>query len=888
MQPITTAERDRICSEALNTYLFDHVWNEPVSEYRVNIRPMLLKERSVIGTLALADTTLVLPTVNTAYYVWAINAADFNTGLKLPTNEWVDGVTVSSTYRTLIHFYGINGAIFHKAFVYFRYSCHRDTIFIAAEKAMVTKCIPANSVDNVFLTVYYDSDLTNEIQVLSICPETIRRLPAHQLSIDNFLAQVDNPDQLQIYHNGVEITDVNNPPVPEVGEYYDLILDRNIIFAFDVDITSVSDNPVYFSDQDSCWKQLVHIPKALNPENKLLTHNTCDFFVRRAMVDDVHGYYLHRASERSITQVTHNDFGIPLFIMDAYRDYLETQLVNLHIVVRQHEKDNVLVRDASFIDLLYCDKHTDADIIRILTGNGPAEIPWWKAANLEASPYVKMMFDTPNLNHIEHMPEYVAALGFYQVIQILCRRVCDTILTEDQPTGITYRLPVLYSGYDVIPVVYRNGKALTRDQYSYVTNDNNTLDVAFHVSDVHWKGDRITTIFFINGNNEVKFFIPTDMGLSLQVPYSDVEVYEIITASGDTTPQGVNSSSQIAYRHVTPGSNQYATVDNGDGTCTVLFNATLTGTQFLIFNKYCTYHHTYNLAEYTATGKSIAIPATTLADDGQAYPILNFQNVCVWLNGDYLVNGVDYSINTVTDTDGNVALREIVVQTMDHFNEAGDDQLEVLFNIAEIEDLSSGFVIDNKLQDQTPINLYFPRLSVAHVDGTLERDAVYEGLYLSVPEGKYAQGDIFEIQTSIPQFVKDYVLKWTENQDLERIKIMNDYFYTLDPINKDVLVLEDKHRIYSIYMNNILWDIAHNEGSLVDDPDHDRFLGQLTHYEYLKDIDLCNAGLDQRFMDYYPQYVNYEVDAATKNLFDRIIKELMPVNEDPTQEVVYE
>lgn len=886
VQPITAAERDRICSEALNTYLFDNVWNEPVSEYRINIKPLLLKDRSVIGTLPLLDSTIALPEKGVAYYIWMINANVVGTGLPLPSNEWVSCATIATDYRTLINFYGVSGAMFHKSQVYLRYSVYRDTIIIAAAKTMVQNCIPSNSVDNVFLTIYFDSDLQNTIDILSICPENSRRLDAYQAQIDEFLGRVDNPAQLQVYKNGLEITDINNRPRPEVGVYLDMVIDRNIQFAFDVNIVNDNDNPVYYSSKDSCYKQLIHIPKALNPDNKLLTHNTCDFFIRKGDVSGVEGYYLHRASGRTISQVTHNDFGIPLFIMDAYRDYLATQLVNVHVVVRVHDKDNHLVRDASFIDLLYSDQHSDAGIVKILVGNGPEEIPWWKAENLEASKYVEMMFDTPNLNKIEHMPDYVAALGFYQVIQILCKRICDTTISVTNATGISYTLPVLFAGYDVIPIVYRNGKCLTSSQYSYTTNENNTIDISFKLGNVIWKDSEITTVFYINGNNTVVGFIPSEMTLTTKIPYTDAEVYQVVTAEPAT--QGVSGKSAIAYRKLDTGSNEFSVTDNGDGTGTVMFNANLAGTQFVIFNKYCTYRLTYDLSSYIETGKTIAIPAVVTGTDGKTYPILNFKNVCVYLNGDYLVNRVDYFINDVVDSAGNLSMREIVVQTMDHFDPDGNDILDVMFNIAEIEDLSSGFAIDNRLQDSTPVNLYFPRLTMTHVNSLLERHGEYKGTYVALPEGKYDQGAIFEIQTNIPQFVKDYVSTWAENKDLERIKVMNDYFYDRNYSDPDMIILKDKHRNYSIYLNAILWDIAQGNNGLVDDPDHDRFISQLADYDYLKEIDLCYKKMDRRFIDFYPQYVNYEVDATTKALLDRIIKELMPENQDPTYKVVYE
>lgn len=883
---LTAQIRDRICSETLNTYLFDHVWNEPAAEFRSNISPIVLRKGAVVGTLSLYDTTLVLPESGVQYYVWAINTSDTNLGLdSIPTDKWITSDSLANDSGVLMHMYGVSGAIFHKKVVYLRRSCEYGAIFIAAEKDMVLRCIPQNSIDNVYITFYYDSDGENSFEILSICPETSMRVPDYQRQVENFLAKADKPDQITIFQNGLEVTDLSRLPQITVGEYVDYVIDRNILYSFDVDVMGSNDDPVYLSETDKCWKQLIHIPRHLNPDNLIITHNTCDFYIRQADSDTVRGYYVHRASSRTVSQVTHNDFGIPLFVMDAYRDYLASQLITVHVVVRNHGKDNYLVRDASFIDLLYCDSHDDSDIVRILTGKGPKEITWWLAANLETSLYVKMMFDTPNFNDIAHMTEYVGALGFYHTIEVLCQRVADTPLGSEVSNSYTYSLPALYYGQKILPVVYKDGQMIDDACYQYEVNEDNTLSVSFD-SRIDWRNCLRTTVFYVDGDNRIFTTVPSDLSLTTTVPFTDVSVYEIITTTDERYPKGISGESSTVYRELNTGSNQYSVTDNGDGSATVTFNATLTGHTFLICNRYCTHKVKYELDALIETGQTIAIRAETNGQDGSTYPILNFRNVSVYLNRVYLVNGVDYFINTVTDSLGNIAMREIVVQTMDHFLEEGNE-LEVLFHMAECEDLSSGFMVGDRLQDDTPVNLYFPRLSLAHVDGKLEREVSYEGLYMSVPEDRYSTGAIFEIQTSIPQFVIDYVEQYAENIDLERIKVMNKYFYELTAADRGTIYLDSKHRIYSVHLNSILWDIAQGKSSLVDDPDQNRFLSQLEAYDYLRDMDLCYRGLDQRFIDYYPQYVNYTVDATTLRLLERIIGELMPANQYPTQEVVY-
>lgn len=888
--PLSKEDRDKLCCEIINTFLFDKVWNEPFSEFRVNIKPLLLKNGSVVGSFGVRDANIKLPTAGESYYVWAISIEDFNVGLQLPTATWVDTATICNDWNTMINMYGISGAMFSKGAVYFRYNQSRSVIFIAAKKDMVTKCIPANSIDNVYLTVYFDSDVLNKMHALSIKVETTRLETQYQSQIDTFMGKLKKPEWLQVYRNGVEITDPNSTPVLRTGEYLDFIIDENILFSFDIDITSTGENPVFLSKRDKTWKQLLHIPKALNPDNKVVTHNTCDFFIRRRFSSETYGYYLHRAAgQRSVNQVTHQDMAVPLFVLDAYRDYLQEQEITIHGVVRIHDKDNVLIRDASYIDLLYSDVHDDDRIIEILCGKGPEEIPWWRADELEDSAYINMMFDTPNLATIDHMKEYVEALGFYQVVNLLCHRVVDTIITDGFSGSLTFNLPVLYIGMQVIPIVYLNKRALRKEYVTFKNNGDNTITIGIDDSIVTKPGDELVVIFFVDGDNSIFEFTPMGSNLSITVPYDDVSVYMKQVAPDAFPLQGINATSETSYVHLEKNTNYFVTQKHPNGGTTITFNYEYEGTPFVIQSAYCSYYQSFDLTPYTSVGKTLALPIQgKISDSTDVCPILNFKNVSVYLNGKYLVRGIDYFINTITDKNGNTSFSELVVQTMDHFEEGIQDRLDVLFNVAEIEDISSGFSIDDELRDETPVNLYFPNISASHVSGYLERYVVYKGVYIELPSDLYQQGSIFEIQTSVPKLVKDFILEHVNNEDIERIRILNEYFYDLHQIVPDVLVLEGKHRIYSVFMNNFIYDAIQGNIALVDEPDVNRMRDQIKPYLYLQEMDLCFKGLDQRFIDYYPQYVNYEVPPATKRIIDRFIEEFMPKNEDPTVEVVYE
>lgn len=229
---------------------------------------------------------------------------------------------------------------------------------------------------------------------------------------------------MSVYVDGYEVVP-NDIGKFTLGSYVDIVHDANIIIGFNVGITNVENDYAFYSDEDKVYKQLVHIPKRLNPDNKVITHNTCDIYVRNSSGK---GLYLHRCADRSVTQVTHNDFAIPTYILDDYRDYLQDQNISLHVVCRQHDKNNVLIRDKSYIDLLY--SHDDTTILEFLSGKIHPELPFWRAVNLEKSMYVKMMMAINRNIKTDELWSYVEGLGYYHVLAMLCRRVLTATVID--------------------------------------------------------------------------------------------------------------------------------------------------------------------------------------------------------------------------------------------------------------------------------------------------------------------------------------------------------------------------------------------------------------------------------------------------------------------------
>ena len=889
MSTLTGTEQDKLCCEAINTYLFQKVWNEPVSEYRQNFKPILVKSKSLVGSFSLNGRTIQLPTLNTPYYLWLLDTDTINIEANCPEQTWLSLTEINDKYRVLVHVYGDDGAILNKSSTFVMYTSNKEGMFIAARKDMVNKTIPNGAIPNIYVTAYYDSDIPNDVSVLSFAADTYRRKDEYEKDVLNFISSATNKDQLLLFKNGNQINTISSI---EIGQYYDLILDRNIIFAFDVDVTNTNQDPVYLSKRDNVWKQLIHIPKALNSDNKILTHNTCDFFIRS--YDSDKGRYLHRIHPLSVTQVTHNDFGISLDVLDAYRDYLASQLLTIHVVCRQHDKDNLLIRDSCYIDLLYSDKHNDKQIIDFLCDRSETKIEWWTAAVTEQSKYVEMMFDSPNGDIVNHpdkiMQDYVDAIGIFPIMNIICNRIFDVTVTDAFDKSLTFNVPIIYNDKVVTTVIYLNGLLIDNSLYRVVNDIDGSITIKFTDSTAFIRGDKLTFVIYLtnrNKNNTIEF-IPNSDNRQTDLEYSNYTVWHETEPTDKVAANGVDAKYEKVYEKVTVGSGVFAELVK-DNKKSIIFTETSDGEIYYIQNSNSLFHIKSDIKTITDLGHSISIPlVSALAGTTRVIPIFEYTNLSVYFNGRYLIRDLDYFVNTVTDNQNKFACYEVVIQTMDYFERDKDSSVEIYVYQAQSEDRSYGFAINNKLFDNTPVNQYFENISTLFIDGKLNRNSLYKGVYMKVPEGDCKEGSSWELATAVPKFVRDFIEKYSTDEDVERINTMNEYFRELNDTLPNPYVMENKHRIYSIALNNFINDLLEGKIVATDEPDEDRLKKIFSPYLSLTKKDLVFSGnIDQQFVDFYPQYSDREILPSQRHVIERFVKVFMPANLNPTDSTVY-
>lgn len=441
----------------LNNYVFKTIWNEPMREYRHNIIPKLTHERSCFNSIQVYGFKIDLPEADTKFYVYSLPVELFE-GIDIIETDWIQLDTLLNENDMSIRVHGPQGEWLHRNSIYVLRVKHSNVVLFAVKSKMFLKVLPFEQRKNIYIVPYFDSDIVNKMTIDS---RQITSAAEANAIVDNRI-----PNATTTYINGRECHDVTYADI-QLGDYVELIFDENVIGTIDIDLALNDPNRVFHSELTDELKQIIHIPKDMNPEQALISHNTCDVFVRprNHEGDNLKGLFMHRCQgdNSSLTQLTHQDFAIPMYMITNYHDVLDSDEITLHILIRTHSKNNRLVRDKNYIDMLYhCDDDTILDFLESGISN---DLDFWQAKHLEQSEFVKMMFDTPNIITPDNIYKYVEALGYYHVISLIGERVKRYSISDTTTRVFKVLTPIVARLTRLKPIIYIAGRKILENQY---------------------------------------------------------------------------------------------------------------------------------------------------------------------------------------------------------------------------------------------------------------------------------------------------------------------------------------------------------------------------------------------------------------------------------------
>lgn len=516
----------------LSAYVFDKVWNEPFREFRKNIVPYNSGVGLYSGYSRLGSGDLFkLPGENgTPFIIYSFPNKVFG-GINFGNiKQWMSVSELIEQRKIELRAEGFNGVSLFRGDIYVRGSSDKRHVFIAVKQKMFNDILGRSTPKTeIYFSVYYDSDDVNDNKLETF---HINR----SSNVNEIFEKIQQASYVLINGRFTTVSSVEELEV--LGTYVEVVTDANILGIVEFDVGPESSLRSYQSSIDLEMKKILHIPKNINPSDVVITHNTCDFFIYKTDEEGVKsGVYVNRLlSDSKIVQITHNDFGLNQAVIDEYASLLGTNELTLVMMIRTHSKNNTLIRDKNYIDLLYY--HDDETIQDFLIGNGPEYLSFWEASHLDVSKYVEMMFNTPNSIGMEHIDDYVDVLGYYHTIALISDRIFQTSIQPADPDStdnlefnftrrFTVKLPVIFSTVNVYPNISINGFRLDDDDFTVKRISSNKLEIVLRERVVLNANDEVNVEIFENVADQVVKVYSEPTNNTIPLISEDFIIYEV-------------------------------------------------------------------------------------------------------------------------------------------------------------------------------------------------------------------------------------------------------------------------------------------------------------------------------------------------------------------------
>ncbi len=472
--------KQRALNNIIYQYIQDQIWDEPQRESRRAIKPLIVNRKPVAKSISFNNYCITLPDdkelttqrVPSFYVMYLANSSmsivssDFN-------NSWERLDSVITTKFTEFRIVTPNGIILPRARCYIRKIDIDNGYVIALDALMVQRILGAElNLDQLYVTMYVDSNITLNSEGDRI---TDLQLVSY-FAVNNNAPTLSN-DYLYVIDNGI-VKLVDNITF-QAKRYYEFIKDNDVDLVYSDKIS----NLLTFNSTYSDVKYILHLPKANNPNSSIYVHNTCDFIIFNLTTG--HGLVIPRIfGENSITQLTHQDWGIRKDIIDQLIAKLKVNTSDefaLSVIIRTHGCINTLSRDVNYIYLLYTLE--DSQIVRFLAGKDGTNLTFWHADVLEVSNYVKAMLWHEKLYSPDVVKQYIDTLGYFNTVSLLVQRIFTaTPITGSTTSTLLFDISLSFihqylygSGTTYKALLYQNGRVVKLDSNSKSYLDNNSV-----------------------------------------------------------------------------------------------------------------------------------------------------------------------------------------------------------------------------------------------------------------------------------------------------------------------------------------------------------------------------------------------------------------------------
>lgn len=828
---------ERYLAEALERQSFAEIWNATAAQRRVNVQLTPIIPRLLASTVTVGFSQYHLPSTDIVYRCFTAATILFFGSLPITRDVWMTSETIARKYGVHVMVYTRDGRLLPRGAVFIYRPEEYERVIIAVRYDAWKACINAEiGLDVVYMTLYKDSDLARTIDTTTYhIPQTNSAAMMATTNAAITAAVAETADGTTVIINGEEIDPTKI--VLEAGSWVDVWIDRNVSAACVLELSD--ERHGYQSDRYAGPRTIVHPPKVLNPDARLVTHNTVQLWVRHPVTGK--GRYLHRIDQHSVEQLTHCDISIDSRVLDAFRDYVGSPDIVVRYQASWHDTDNYLMVERSYMsDLYICD---DATIIDHLTGRiWPDDLAFWKAKTLETSAYTAMMFSDTPVGQTNLTP-FTTALGSRTVVEMLGGHATTVVVKAGSSKTSWINLPAGLQDRQLTALTYLNGLKVDHGRTA-VSVTRTQMVVTLSDSIVLQPNDILTFCAVEDRTFTAHRTIATENGMV--IPYNDPMVWREITIP---PTKGWLTETTTAYVPIPVLGGSVAIVDE-TGAARIMFGASLHNQAIVATPPRFFKSEMFNIDAMIDAGSPLVIPLVTTTTDGHTIPILGGR-VEVTVNGRTLIADHDY-VDAPLIVNGGVAVREVVITTMEYFHQDGENQVEVWCMPDESLVQEIGYTIDHRVSNDPTTDPWYRKLTRVFANGWLCGKAKAAGTAID-PGMIIDDGSPYLVITTADHTITQTVGHQTDDVDAVRRSRINAYFKRQPPPHTGPVILErSQHRLTSPFFTAVVYDIITNGRILVDDPSDKRFIAQFDDMKYLYQRDVCvrNGHVFRGSLDY--------------------------------------
>ena len=377
--------------DTLADHAMKNVWCTPDQDKQGIMKlARITADGGAVSTVNVMWRKYNLPTTKDRYHIYQLGQRNpIMFGIEMVKDEWQSFPKVALDNKVVMDLYLNNGIRYPTATAFMLYT--KDQALILAVK--IHDKIDTLDTEYLYLRLYKNayfassrSDTNPEtIKIVGGVVTSLTSIAHYQAQVLNYRKQVGG---VTCFVNG-EYVGIINPTTAKVGDYVEYVYDSTIKFMVDI---HVDDLPVFDSDLDNLRKYLVHYALPAGQKHRIEFYDDIDIWMIQPGKGYKVGRFYHHNRAASIRMVTHRDYSIPVNYVVSYLannpgfGTLDTMV--LRIVVRNSGYDRPLVYENSRIHELY--KLPDSKIKAAMVGPD-SNVPFWRAAALEQSDYVKLM-----------------------------------------------------------------------------------------------------------------------------------------------------------------------------------------------------------------------------------------------------------------------------------------------------------------------------------------------------------------------------------------------------------------------------------------------------------------------------------------------------------------